>query len=120
MTISNLDFYKNKLEQERMRVEHELSKIAERNPENPDDWRMKGVEGRPDSADVSELADQFEEMGTQASISSALEARLISIKKALDKIAKGEYGNCEECGKSIDQKRLDANPAALTCVEHTD
>jgi len=120
MTISNLDIYKKKLEQERMRIEHELSKVAEQNPENPDDWRMKGAEGRPDSADVSELADQFEEMGTQASISTALEARLNNVKRALKGIEDGSYGKCDKCGADINPKRLDANPAAITCIEHTD
>lgn len=120
MAISDFDIHKKKLEQERMRIEQQLSRIAERNPENPDDWRIKTAEGRPDSADVSELADKFEEMGTQASIGEALKARLSNVIKAIKRIDEGTYGKCEVGNEDIDPKRLDANPAASTCMEHAD
>ena len=120
MTITNFDIHKHKLLEERARIEQQLSQIADRNPENPDDWRLKKVEGRPDSADVSELADQFEEMGTQSSIGEALKARLSNVIKALGHINDGTYGKCEICKADINPKRLDANPAASLCMEHAE
>jgi RNA polymerase-binding transcription factor DksA len=37
----------------------------------------------------------------------------------LGKIEAGTYGKCNACGEEIPEARLDANPAALTCMEHT-
>ena len=42
--------------------------------------------------------------------------RLVDIDAALDRMADGEYGRCEVCGQSIGLDRLDARPAARTCI----
>jgi len=36
--------------------------------------------------------------------------------EALEKIKKGEYGSCEECGEDIGRKRLKAYPTAKYCI----
>jgi len=38
------------------------------------------------------------------------------VDKALEKIEKGTYGACDNCGKEIDPARLEALPEATTCV----
>lgn len=38
------------------------------------------------------------------------------IDNALNKIKKNEYGNCEECGEKILEKRLEFNPHFTTCI----
>ena len=40
------------------------------------------------------------------------------IKAALEKMDKGTYGTCEVCDEPILKKRLEANPAARTCIAH--
>ena len=35
---------------------------------------------------------------------------------ALQRLDRGEYGLCEECGESIDRRRLEVLPEARTCV----
>lgn len=42
---------------------------------------------------------------------------LAEIEDALDRITTGEYGECEECGEPIGEKRLMALPFTRTCVE---
>jgi DnaK suppressor protein len=42
--------------------------------------------------------------------------KLKAINIALDLISKDEYGDCCECGESIDIKRLIAIPGATFCV----
>lgn len=37
--------------------------------------------------------------------------------EALDRIEKGTYGKCLNCGKEIDKKRLDAIPFTRYCIE---
>lgn len=39
------------------------------------------------------------------------------IEIALEKIAKNEYGYCEETGEEIGLKRLEARPVATLCIE---
>ena len=41
---------------------------------------------------------------------------LEEIDAALDRIEEGVYGWCEGCESPIDQGRLDARPAARTCI----
>lgn len=38
------------------------------------------------------------------------------IEDALERIERGEYGECEECGDEIGQRRLEVKPFALLCV----
>jgi DnaK suppressor protein len=42
------------------------------------------------------------------------------LHKALDKITKSEYGECEECGCDIKFERLLARPTAELCIECKD
>jgi len=42
--------------------------------------------------------------------------KLNAIDNALEKIADGEYGFCEECGEEINKKRLKVIPFAKYCI----
>jgi DnaK suppressor protein len=42
---------------------------------------------------------------------------LKNINKALERLEEGTYGICEECGQQISEKRLQAMPFALYCVD---
>jgi RNA polymerase-binding protein DksA len=43
--------------------------------------------------------------------------RLGEINAALERIDKGTFGRCEECGREISRKRLQAIPFARRCIE---
>jgi DnaK suppressor protein len=44
--------------------------------------------------------------------------RLIKkIKYTLEKLKKGEFGICEECGEEISEQRLMARPVASLCID---
>ena len=46
------------------------------------------------------------------------ERRLISkIKEALDRLDRGSFGVCEECGEDIGMKRLKARPVTTRCIK---
>lgn len=47
-------------------------------------------------------------------------AALMALVAAERRLAKGEYGLCEDCGKPIGFARLDAQPAASRCVRCQD
>lgn len=42
------------------------------------------------------------------------------IDQALQRLAKGEYGDCLECGEPIAQKRLAFDPSAALCIDCAD
>ncbi|WP_026702675.1 TraR/DksA C4-type zinc finger protein [Salibacterium aidingense] len=41
------------------------------------------------------------------------------IKQALQAIDEGTYGTCETCGEDIPYERLEAEPTALQCIQHS-
>ena len=44
-------------------------------------------------------------------------ARINRLTRALERLARGEYGVCEECGRSIEPARLAAVPEVTLCRE---
>jgi len=44
-------------------------------------------------------------------------SRLLDIRKALGRLDRDEYGYCEECGRKISTKRLEAIPFARYCLD---
>lgn len=44
------------------------------------------------------------------------DTRLQRVKAALTRLDDGDYGDCLRCGEGIDDKRLDADPAATLCI----
>ena len=57
--------------------------------------------------------------GALGSLSASLSKRnlkqLRDIERALTRIEDGTFGECEECGEDIGEKRLLAKPDAVTC-----
>ena len=41
------------------------------------------------------------------------------VDRALGQLADGAYGRCSVCGAAIDDRRLEADPTAQHCAEHT-
>ncbi|KKS16089.1 MAG: Transcriptional regulator, TraR/DksA family [Parcubacteria group bacterium GW2011_GWB1_41_6] len=117
--ISKIDYFKTKLLEEKEKLEQDLKTMAKRNPENPDDWEPAPPAMNVMVSDANELADTFEELENVIGVSDQLEERLRAVNQALEKIEKGDYGQCRQCGKEIDEKRLEANPAAAACIKHT-
>lgn len=114
----NLDFFRKQLEDEKTRLEKELATIAHRNPDAPEDWVVTPPDLNVMPAAKEEMADQQEELENAASLEYNLESRLRDVNEALEKIRHGQYGICAVGKEPIDEARLRANPAALTCVKH--
>lgn len=45
---------------------------------------------------------------------------LVYVENALSRIENGTYGECEVCGKQIEEKRLEALPYATLCMKHAE
>jgi DnaK suppressor protein len=75
------------------------------------------------SEDLSDEADYANSMINQQMAFSLKErdmAKLRLIDKAMIKIEKGGFGECEECGEAISEKRLAKQPWAELCLEHAE
>ena len=115
----DLNYFRKKLEDERATLEEQLKSVGRKHPGTPGDWEPQRPEFNAQTSDENEMADVFEEFETDASIEAALETQFNEVKAALKRIDDGSFGKCEMDGKSIDPERLEANPAAARCVEHT-
>lgn len=119
MTL-DIPHFKQKLEAELATLEAELKSVGRKNPDNPNDWEAKPpVENIP-MADENEVADTIEDFEQNAAILKQLEIRYNEVKGALKRIADGTYGTCKVTGDPIELERLEANPAAETCIAHKD
>lgn len=112
--------FKNLLEQEKERVEGELQNVGRINPENPADWEPTPGEWDVMRADKNEVADTYEEYEERSAVEVELENYLQDIRAALKRIEDGTYGTCKVGGEAIPEDRLEAYPAAKTCVEHAE
>lgn len=108
---------KEKLENEKNTLESELANHGSLNTET-NDWQGSSTNGGDNSADPNTVADNIEELGTNVATVEVLEGRLKDVVDALAKIEGDTYGVCEVGGEEIDSERLDANPAARTCIAH--
>jgi RNA polymerase-binding transcription factor DksA len=114
----DINYFKEKLEEELSLVEKELNDIGRKNPDNKEDWEAEPADMNVDSADSNETADNIEEFEENTAVLKELEIRYNDVKDALAKIENNTYGLCEISGDPIEEERLIANPAARTCKKH--
>jgi|SRR3989344_6148931 len=114
-----IDIYKNKLEEERARLERELRAVGQKNQDVAGDWEATPGDTEKE-ADPSDGADQIEEYEERSAVEFQLEERLRNVTDALARIEAGTYGTCRRGGVThpIEEARLAANPAAETCMAH--
>jgi RNA polymerase-binding transcription factor len=53
---------------------------------------------------------------TDIGVGQSLEASLLRLDRALAKLDEGTYGICDACGGAIPEKRLEAMPDSVLCV----
>lgn len=117
---TNIDttVFKSKLEKELKTLEVELASVGHKNPNNPKDWEASSGEVDVNASDPADIADNIESYESNTAILKQLETQYNDVKNALEKIKNGTYGICEIGGEAIEPKRLEANPAAKTCLAH--
>src|SRR3982074_1718126 len=86
--------------------------------------RLRGEEAKPvESSELSKIDQHPAELGTETferelelTTRTIVEGGLKDVDDALRRLDSGTYGICEECGKPIDEARLEAVPWARYCV----
>ncbi|MEI6316508.1 MAG: TraR/DksA C4-type zinc finger protein [bacterium] len=109
--------YEQKLIDERKKLTEELNKIGRVDGDNGE-WQAKSTDVDESEADPSDHADRFEDFEEKSSLVIPLTARLQEVEDALTRILENKFGRCAVCNNEIEKERLDANPAAETCIKH--
>lgn len=111
------DHFKNRLEAEKQQLEASLKGVGHENPAVPGDFEPAGT-GSPMESDTNDQATVIQSFEENEGIERDLEARYDQVLAALKRIEDGTYGVCAVSGEPIEPARLEADPAALTCLAH--
>ncbi len=106
---------KKHLEDEKVRLESELSRFAHRNTKATEaDFQAEFPNmGEKEDENASEVA-QFSD---NLSLEDELEKALRDVDSALKLMSEGKYGTCKYCGQMIDERRLVARPTSTSCIQ---
>ena len=64
-----------------------------------------------------EEATETLELEKRLALENRIRQEMAKVEHALEKIKKGTYGLCDNCGKPINPERLEALPHAANCME---
>lgn len=118
MELMETKAYKDQLEEMLSDITKELKDLGIQNPEVQSDWIAIPESASDAEADPNVSADRVEDWDERRATLSLLEERYNNVTRALKKIEEVNYGACEVCGEPIETERLQANPAARTCIKH--
>jgi len=76
--------------------------------------RELGQDGVPDIGDMSATTYSRDVL---YNLSEVQRQRLLDIDAALERLERGEYGVCAECGEEIDPQRMKVRPFSRFCIE---
>jgi DnaK suppressor protein len=114
MTKAEIDHYQRRLLFLKRRLGGDLSELEEE--------ALRPVGGEPSGAlsnvpgHLAELAsDEYEEEVNLGLLENEAEL-LEEVNDALDRIERGTFGRCENCGRDISRERLEALPYARYCM----
>lgn len=64
----------------------------------------------------ADAAQTTSERARVLSMAEGLQQRLEEVRAALQRVERGTYGRCENCGNEINPERLEAIPTARLCI----
>jgi DnaK suppressor protein len=99
------------LESEHKRLTEELQSTQD-NASSAEERR----EGSPFGKREEEATETLE-LEKRLTMENRIRQDLATVEHALEKIQKGTYGSCDNCGKPIDPARLEALPQANLCMD---
>lgn len=109
MTKSDRTLFMNKLLSLRARLTGEVLHLA--------DEAFRSVNGESSQpSHMAELGSDAYEQEVTLQMMQSEENALTQINDAINRLAAGTFGNCENCGKSIPKRRLEAIPYTRFCV----
>ena len=107
------DRFRTLLEEERTRLTDLRGSLAQ----TTEDVERDPTGDPSAGGDAADAGSEVFERSRDLSIVQDIDAQLADIEHATARLANGEYGTCEACGRTITKARLEARPAARFCVE---
>ena len=104
MTASSHDALRTALERKKKELMARLERIHKN--------LRRGYE-----ADSKERAKQLEDNEVVDALGNEARAEIVKINAALQRMERGEFGICTECGLPIKEARLEVYPYADECIE---
>jgi RNA polymerase-binding protein DksA len=101
---------REQLETEHKRLAEELAQLAT-NASSAEERR----EGSPFGKREEEATETLE-LEKRLNLENRIRQEMAKVEHAQEKIGKGTYGLCDNCGKPIDPQRLEALPQATVCM----
>ncbi|MFH1631982.1 MAG: TraR/DksA C4-type zinc finger protein [bacterium] len=114
MKNSFLNEIKKLLEEEKRKVERELSRFAHRNTKSTDEDFDADFPNFGDDED--ENANEVAAYSNNLSLESELEKVLRDINNSLKRLEDEKYGVCKYCKTEIAEARLRARPTSTSCI----
>jgi DnaK suppressor protein len=113
LTKKETEHFKKKILAERERILREIGRIEEAINEASEDQ-----EGSKQSYSnhLADLGTDYMEKEKNYYYATQEGHYLRSLDEALERLERGEYGKCLECGDLISLKRLEAVPSAKLCI----
>ena len=109
----------NRLKKKLLQEQEDLSRILEKHQVERENIRLSEASSDrspdPTTADGGSMAFELEK---DLTLDENTKDLLTQVEKALERISKKKYGDCEICGKPIPVNRLDALPYT-TCLLYT-
>ena len=99
------------LDQARSRLEAQLAELEDRL------GRIERDLAEPLDADSSERAVQMEDDLSLEGQAEVISNEIASVRRALERVEDGSYGECVKCGEPISEGRLEARPEAALCIK---
>ena len=103
---------RSRLEAKRAELERSIAALTEAHP-----TPVSSTEANEGPRDRQDVATDFLETHHEQSILANQQALLTLVNNALQRLADGTYGLCQQCGKPIPPKRLEALPWAERDVQ---
>lgn len=113
MTRDELKKFDKDLEKEEKELRHQLSIIANKDPNVKGNYQTR-VPQYGDDGDA--YAHEVTDLDRNLAIEHELETRLWGVQKTRERIKMGDYGKCDNCSKEIESARLKVMPVAYLCV----
>ena len=113
----DVSHFKQLLKKELKRLEMELKTVGHKIDAGKE-WESQATDVDVLASDPADIGDNMENYESNNAVLKDLEIEYDEIVHALENIKKGVYGICEVFGEPIEIGRLEANPAARTCVAH--
>lgn len=117
MDKDKLNYFKQKLDKEKVALEQQLKNISRSVQSGQNDQKPEYVSSDTESGHdfVESSEDELEEYAVRSALSDHLKKQLDDVKLALEKIKNGNYGLCENCNAQIPLERLEIQPWARLC-----